>query len=149
MFYMTISTIILTLGLKVVFVDIANPYCGIDTNYPYTIGGCYDSNTKTIFLSLNSTLTEENKISKRDINENLFHETGHDPFFSQDKEIRIMISSLPSPRYYPKNIYKTEESVLMEKISDYFAMYMKYPDFPDKFPKIKELFDLRLSKLNK
>ena len=129
MFYMTISTIILTLGLHVIFTD--TPKLGICGTY-------YDSD-KIIVLTLSDWC---------DPNETLYHETGH-ALFLNDKEVKDLISKYPAPRFYYSTDYATDEKKLNEKVADYFAMYMKYPDFPDKFPKIKELFDLRLSKLNK
>lgn len=122
---MTISTIILTLGLQVIFTD--TPKLGI----------CGTYSKKVITLTLSDWC---------DPNETLYHELGH-ALFLKDKEVISVISKYPAPKFYYSNDYPTDKLKLDERVADYFAMYLKYPDFPDKFPKLKELFDSKLHSL--
>lgn len=125
---MTIYTIIITLGLQVIFAE------KMPSDY---ICGYYQSNTKEVVLNLASWCNQ---------NETLYHELGH-ALFLNDKEVKDFISKYPAPKFYYSTDYPTANSKLNEKVADYFAMYMKYPDFGKKFPEVKELFDRKVKDL--
>lgn len=120
---MLIHLLILALGLNIQFTDISprgEAICGTD----------YYSQ-KTIVLSMQPFCNS---------NENLYHEVGHQ-LFLHDQEVKNIISHYQPPRFYYSTEYPTDEGKLNERVADYFAMYIKYPDFPEKFPELKELFD--------
>jgi hypothetical protein len=131
---MTISSIIITLGLQIILSEQPAIDCGyIDTPvYHYKIDGCQNGNK--IILAY----------SAKDINETMYHEIGH-RLFLYDSEVKEMISKYPSPKKYNRLLYKTDNDITNEKVADYFLMYMKYPDFGKKFPEVKELFDKKIN----
>jgi hypothetical protein len=128
------SSIIITLALRVVFSE--NPMVECGTKYP--VGGCAYGNYIVIGYGSNGW----------DSNDILYHEVGH-VLFLYDDEVKELISKYPAPRKYPDYSYPTDDRKLNEKVADYFLMYQKYPDFGKKFPEVKELFDLKISQLNK
>lgn len=130
-----IHSLIFALGLQVIFSDNPLMSCG---NARFS--ACYIDPLKRIVLIMDG---------KGDINESMYHETFHNPYFQDDKEIREMIAKYPAPRYYPSEVYDTADKQLGEKIADFGAMYLKYPDFPDKFPEVKELFDRKVKSIIK
>ncbi len=132
---MTIFNLILVLGLKIIFVDSVNSYCNVPTDV--LVGGCHIENR--IYLALNSE--ERDKYEHRDISEVMYHEVGHDPLIQDNKEVRALISKYPAPRFYSRKSYPSDSQQLNEKIADYFAMKIKYSDFPKKFPEINALFN--------
>jgi hypothetical protein len=122
---MLIQSIIFTLGLKVIFTDTPN----------LGVCGFYSSDYKTISLTLSDWC---------DSNETLYHELGH-ALFLGDKEVYDLISKYPAPKFYYSTYYPTDKLKLDERVADYFTMYLKYPDFPKKFPEINKLFNERMS----
>lgn len=119
-----ISQIILTLGLVITFSE--KPY--VDCNMMVGTTACIMG--KHIVLGYNS----------QDIDFSLYHEIGH-ALFLRDDEVRNEVSKYPAPKQYLRTFYKTDDSVLNERVADYFGMYMKYPDFGTKFPELKKMFD--------
>jgi len=124
---MLIFKLITTLGIVVLFSE--NPALDCGTKYA---DAC--TNENKIVLILNG---------KGDMNENLYHEMGHN-MFHYDQYVKAFIAPYPAPRYYFPEIYDTPEKQLNEKVADYFAMSRKYSDFPDKFPEINALFDKKI-----
>lgn len=124
---MTISALILTLGLKVIFTD--TPKLGVC--------GTYYSSQKVISLTLSDWC---------DPNISLYHETGH-ALLMKDKEVKELIAKYPAPKFYYSTDYPTDELKLQESVADYFVLYVTDKKFGKKFPKIKELFDLKISQL--
>ena len=122
---MLLHIILLTLGIQVIFSE--NPQ--IECNTEYKVMGCYKGS--------------EIVIGYKNPNQVLYHELGH-ALFLKDQEVKDVISKYPAPRYYPDYAYPTANQKLDEKVADYFEMYMRYSDFPDKFPEVNELFNNKL-----
>jgi hypothetical protein len=82
-------------------------------------------------------------VGYNDPDHTIYHELGH-ALFLRDEEVKEVINKYPPPRYYPDHAYPTAELKLDERVADYFVMYSRYPDFPDKFPEVNELFNNKL-----
>lgn len=127
-----LHTLIIYFGLQIIFSESPRVECGSK----YEVSGCLMGNV--VVLGYNSP----------NLNGTLYHEIGH-RLFRDDQEVKDLISQYPAPRVYPDYAYPTDDMKLNERVADYYSMFSIYPDFPDKFPKIKELFDLKLSQINK
>jgi len=103
----------------------------VECNTDFFIWGCASPTEKTITLSYN----EPDRV--------LYHELGH-ILFLDDLEVREVVNKYPAPRKYPDYAYPTDLQKLQERIADYFEMYMRYSDFPDKFPEVNDLFNKKM-----
>lgn len=126
---MNIHLIILYLGLRVILIE----------NNDYYACGSYYKDIKQVEINMKSNC---------DINETLYHEVGH-ALFLNDKEVKDLISKYPPPKYYREENYPTKDDRLNERVADYWAMFVKYPDFPKKFPEINRMFNSKINKLTK
>jgi hypothetical protein len=128
---MLINSIIFALGLQIIFSENPMATC----NIPFVIGGCQRGNDIVIGYEYNP-------------DEVMYHEIGH-KLFLYDDDVKNLLANYPNPRYYPDYAYPTEDFKLNERVADYFEMYMRYSDFPDKFPEVNELFNSKLAKYKK
>ena len=126
---MIIQSLILSLGLTVIFSEDPKIECRRD----FQVGGCLYQNTIVLGYSFS------------DVDFALYHEIGH-KMFLRDQEVKDLISKYPAPRVYTDKAYPTDNNKLNEKVADYFGMYIKYTDFPEKFPDIKAMFDSKIDK---
>jgi hypothetical protein len=128
---MLLINIITMLGLTIIWSE--NPM--VECNMDFFVWGCARPSQNQIIVGY----AEPDKV--------IYHELGH-MLFSQDNEVKELISKYPSPRYYPSYAYPTEWHQINERTADYFEMYMRYSDFPDKFPEVNEMFDEKMIKFN-
>lgn len=125
-----IHSLIFSLGLKVMFIE--------NFNKPW-LCGYYEPSSKIVSVNLASYCDKD---------ETVYEEVGHAAFLHDD-EVKEMISHYQDCNYYPPEDYPTADDRLNERVADYFIMYVKYSDFPDKFPEIKKMFDRKVDEIIK
>lgn len=111
---MIFNTIILVLGLQVIFMDDANVYC----NWPgFDMGGCYANGSKTIIVGYNSD----------DVDQTFYHEIGHaitaDDHLGDEGMAKLFVEYVVNPNFKYK--YPEINTYFNNKINNYEKIYEK------------------------
>lgn len=148
---MSISTIIVILGLKIILVNNATIPCNQPEKWPAY--GCYFQDHKKIILGWNSL----------DINWTLNHEVGHALFLKDEKAKKIIVKYPPIRNFctpekleiaktfkgYGDCISKySDKEIIDENVADYYAEYkIKNEEFKKKYPELYKFFNDKENKL--